>query len=156
MSQDPTQALRAELLTDPAGMGYAPHLQDAPGVLLQLLNKPTADTIPGETVLTDVSIASRLVPVHGLAFVDGIFNALEALAAGSATTRRMIDRLGGSGVNFGDPALRSQIEAWAASGGLTRAEADALLTLPMRPASRAELLGLSDLTEADITAALAD
>lgn len=155
MSQDPTQALRAELLTDPAGMGYAPHLQDALGVLLQLLQQPTGDMLPGEMVLTDMSIASRLVPANGLAFVDGIFDALEALAAGSATTRRMIDRLAGGGVNFGDPALRAQIEAWASSGGLTRAEADALLALPMRPASRAELLGLPDLTEADITAALA-
>lgn len=150
-----SQALRTELLTDPAGIGYAEHTPHAPGVLLRLLNEPTADAMPGDLFLTDLAIASRLVPEHGLAFVDGLFDALEALAATSATTRRMIDRLAGAGVNMGDPALRAQIEAWAASGGLTRAEADALLALPLRPARRAELLGLGALTEAHITAALA-
>lgn len=150
-------SLKSELIEDPAGLGYAEHRPHAPGALADLLNKVGTGLVVREYWLTDRALVADIVPAHGTAMSDSILTKLEQADASSKTVERMVSRLynDARGLNFGDEALRAMLSSWAGVV-LTQAEADALLALPMRNGSRAEVLFGVDtqITEPQVTAAL--
>lgn len=150
-------SLKSELVEDPAGMGYAEHRPHAPGALADLLNKVGSELVVHEYWLTDRALVADIVPVHGTAMSDSILTKFEQAGASSKTAERMVSRLynDARGLNFGDAALRAMLSSWAGEQ-LTQAEVDALLALPLRHGSRAEVLfGVGTrITEPQVTAAL--
>lgn len=140
-------SLAEELRTDPAGLGYAAHLPDSPGLVVDMLN-----------ALTRTAVKSRFVTARGvLAEVDGgaqILDKLEALAAGVSEVKWAMKFLLTDGIDVGHPRTRGLLDQLAAAGGLTAADAKALKDLALQPASRAEELGLGFITEADVRVAL--
>lgn len=140
-------ALSQELAADPAGLGYAAHLPDSPGLVVDLLNAPTR-----------TAIKPRFVTARGvLAEVDGgaqILDKLEALSAGVSEVKWAMKFLLTDGIDVGHPRTRALLDQLAAGGGITADEAGALKALAIQPVSRAEELGLGVITEADVRIAL--
>lgn len=140
-------ALSQELATDPLGLGYASHLPDSPGRVVDLLNAPTR-----------TAIKPRFVTARGvLAEVDGgaqILDKLEALAGSVSEVKWAMKFLLTDGIDVGHPRTRGLLDALVVGGAITMADAKALKDLALQPASRAEELGLNVITEADLRAAL--
>jgi hypothetical protein len=139
--------LADEIADDPAGMGYAQHLPDCPGLVVDLLN-----------ARTQMAPQSRMVTARGiLADVAGgaaILDKLEAVGAQVPEVRwAMKFMVGDQGIDIGHPRTRGLVQALGAQGVLTQGEADALLALAVQPCSRADLIGLPTVTEADLRSA---
>lgn len=128
-----SQALRAELDADPAGLGYAaPRAIGDRLTLLALLNDRSG---PGTA-----TIALDSVPRNG--FVEALRPGLLALAGLSAATQMKWDRILNAiytttGSVTIDPTTRGLLSAAIADGVLTQAQADAAWH---RAGSRAEAL----------------
>lgn len=140
-------ALAAEIADDPLGLGYAQHLPDCPGIVVDLLNARTQS-----------APQPRMVTARGiLADVAGgaqILDKLEAMAPVVPEVRwAMKFMVGDQGIDIGHPRTRALIDALAQQGALTRGEADDLLALAVQPCSRADLIGRGTVTEADLRAA---
>ena len=140
-------ALAAEIADDPMGLGYSQHLPDCPGLVVDLLN---ARTQPAPQ--------SRMVTARGILadLPEGaqILDKLEAIGAAVPEVRwAMKFMVGGEGIDVGHPRTRALINALAQQGALTRGEADDLLDLAVQPCSRADVIGLGTVTEADLRAA---
>lgn len=151
------QALAIEI----AQPAYAPFLPDSPGVVVDMLNAPTA-TAPRETFVNERTIFASM----GLA-AGPLLDKIDAFTTGAvpadptaallhnATKRAMKFVYSAEGLDFGHPNSQAQIDALAMIGVLTTAEAGALKALGIKPASRAEVLfGVgSRVTEDDVRAA---
>lgn len=142
-------ALRAELTGDPTGLGYAPHIPHAPGVLAEMLNALTT-TAPKSRHVCARTILAEIWPEGAV-----ILNKLDAVAGSVPAVRWAMEYLRGeTGIDVGHPGTREQIAELVAGDVLTEAEAQALLGMALQPASRADVLGLGHVSEADVRNAL--
>lgn len=147
-------ALRAEVQVDPAGIGYADHLPEAPGQVVELLNArvfsmPKATFISARGVMS----ADGLGPSVGAAFLDK----LEVLASSVPAIKWAMKFLQTeAGIDVGEPATQAMLTSLIGIGGITADEVNGVKAMAMQPASRAEVLfGASvQITEADVRAAL--
>lgn len=147
-------ALRAEVQVDPAGIGYAGHLPEAPGQVVELLNArvfsmPKATFISARGVMS----AAGLGPSAGAAFLDK----LEVLASSVPAIKWAMKFLQAeAGIDVGEPATQLMLTSLIGIGGITADEIDGIKAMAMQPASRAEVLfGVGvQITEADVRAAL--
>lgn len=139
--------LSQELATDPASLGYASHLPESPGLVVDLLNAPTR-----------TAVKPRFVTARGvLADVDGgaqILDKLDALTGAVSEVKWAMKFLLTDGIDVGHPRTRGLLDQLEAGGAITSADAKALKDLALQPASRAEELGLGVVTEADVRIAL--
>lgn len=142
-------ALKTELTTDPAGIGYAAFLPDPLGEVERLLNERTLSAsrprfITARTILAECGAAG-----------PGILDALEAAAAGNSAVKWAVKFLSqDSGIDVGHPNTQAMIDSLATGGALTTDQATALKNLAHQPVSRADVLGFGTVTVADIRAAL--
>ena len=147
-------ALRAEVQVDPAGIGYAGHLPEAPGQVVELLNArvfsmPKATFISARGVMS----AAGLGPAGGAAFLDK----LEVLASSVPAIKWVMKFLQAeAGIDVGEPATQAMLTSLIGVGGITQAEVDGIKAMALQPASRAEVLFGAEvqITEADVRAAL--
>lgn len=141
--------LANEISDDPLGLGYAAHLPDAPGLVVEMLNARTR-----------TAVQSRFVTARGvLAEVDGgaqILDKLDALTGAVREVKWAMKFLLTDGIDVGHPRTRALLDQLAAGGAITAADAQALKDLALQPASRAEELGLGVITEAGLRAALGE
>lgn len=146
--------LKAELQTDPAGLGYAAHVPHAPGSLADLLNAQSATMAKPRMITARGIMASYgLGPSAGAAFMDK----LEVLSAGVPTIKWAMKFLQEeSGIDVGEPATQAMLASLVGVGGVTQTEVDGVKAMANQPASRAEVLfgAGSQITEADVRAAL--
>lgn len=142
--------LQAELQGDPADLGYAAHLPDAPGQIVDLLNAPT------QTMVRERFVTARTV----LAELDNgatILDKLEAAAASTPAVKwAMRFMLSDPGIDVGHPRTQGLLEQLAVAGVLTVDEASDVQMMALLPASRAEALfgAGARITEDDVRAAL--
>lgn len=146
--------LKAELQTDPAGLGYAAHVPHAPGTLADLLNAQSATMAKPRMITARGIMASYgLGPSAGAAFLDK----LEVLSAGVPAIKWAMKFLQAeSGIDVGEPATQAMLASLVGVGGVTQTEVDGVKAMANQPASRAEVLfgAGSQITEADVRAAM--
>lgn len=146
--------LKTELQTDPAGLGYAPHIPHAPGMLAVLLNAK-ASTMAKSRMITARGIMASygLGPSAGAAFLDK----MESLAANVPAIKWALKFLQTeAGIDIGEPATQLMLTSLIGVGGITADEVNGVKAMALQPASRAEVLfGVGvQITEADVRAAL--
>lgn len=146
--------LKTELQTDPAGLGYAPHIPHAPGALADLLNAQSTTLAKSRMITARGIMASYgLGPSGGAAFLDK----LEALAANVPAIKWALKFLQTeAGIDIGEPATQLMLTSLIGVGGITADEVNGVKAMALQPASRAEVLfGVGvQITEADVRAAL--
>lgn len=147
-------ALKSEVQNDPAGIGYAAHIPDAPGLVVEQLNARVFN-MPKPTFVSARGIMASfgLGPTAGAAFLDK----LDALAANVPAIKWAIKFLQAeAGLDVGEPATQLMLTSLIGVGGITQAEVDGVKAMALQPASRAEVLfgAGSQITEADVRAAL--
>lgn len=138
-------ALDTEIQTDPVGMGYAQHLPDCPGIVVDLLNTPNRSGIKSRfinarTVLSELGL-------EGVAILD----AFEAAASQVSAVKWILPFLSTeTGVDVGNPVSRQVIDQLASGGLLTTEQAAKVKALALQPMSRAEQLGLAPVQITDV------
>jgi len=146
--------LKTELQTDPAGLGYAPHIPHAPGTLADMLNAQSATMAKPRMITARGIMASYgLGPAAGAAFMDK----LEGLSAGVPAIKWAMKFLQTeAGIDVGEPATQLMLTSLIGAGGITAAEIDGIKAMALQPASRAEVLfgAGTQISEADVRAAL--
>jgi len=138
--------LQAELTTDPLNRGYAQYIPDCPGILVNLLNelvyqKHKTRFITARTVLAEV--------VGGADILDK----LELAAQTNSAVKWAMRFITTDGIDIGYPVTQQLLDSLVGST-LTQSECDALKSLALQPASRAEVLNIKYVTEADVITAL--
>lgn len=134
-------ALKYELQTDPAGLGYAPHVASgADAILVQLLNEPRAGVSVNAGVVGAADVVAAIDQAEYMAIIDPGAREYVRLVV----TPGLVDLGQGSKARVGLLALFPV-------GTATRA---ALVKLVTREASRAEFLGFGPVSDDDIATAL--
>lgn len=148
------QRLKAELQTDPQGLGFATHMPHAPGAIADLLNRQST-TMPKERMVTARGIMASygLGPSAGAAFLDKL-DALSASVPAIKWAMKFLQQE--AGIDVGEPATRAMLDSLVGVGGITQADVDGIKAMAMQHASRAEVLfGASVvIAEADVRQAL--
>lgn len=131
-------ALRDELQSDPEGVGYAAHLPDAPGMVVELLNKPQF-LMPKTYMVTARGVISGkgLGASAGAAFLDKLGTLIPAVSEVKWAMRFME---GEQGIDVGDPETQAMLSNLIGVAGITQAEIDGIKAMALQPASRAEVL----------------
>ena len=143
------QLLRDEIDNDPIAIGYSAYLPSAPGSVVDLLNAYTQTKIKPITSSTAMAWAAA-GPYSNI--VDAS-NDLAHLARASCLVIREVFA-SGQVIHMELPDITGMFAAWVAAGVITQTQHDELITIATQPASRAEVLGLDRLTEADLRTAL--
>ena len=141
-------ALKSEIQTDPAALGYAAYLPDAPGRVCALLNA-ISTTMTRSRFITARTILAEC-GMDGPAILD----TLDAVAANvSAVKWAMRFLQQDSGIDIGHPATQAMLNQLRAAGALQVSQVDALKALAVQAASRAQVLGFESVAETDLHAA---
>ena len=127
--------LTEELATDPLGMGYATMTD---GELEATLNAKTRTRLVS-TQIGFGAVMSALGASAGAALLD----TLEVAAISNSPVKWAMRLLAADNLDIGNPATRAQIDALAAAGVMTTAQATILKALAEQPCSRAEELGVN-------------
>lgn len=136
--------LSDEIDNDPTGKGYAAFLPDQPGRVVDLLN-----------ALTETKAKTRMITARGIlsdypggpAAAAVVLDKLEAAAPSISALKWAFGFLKTTdGLDIGNPATQGMIDQLS-PGVINAEEAGHLKSLALQPASRAEVLGLSTVTE---------
>jgi hypothetical protein len=146
--------LKTELETDPTNMGYAPFLNNAPGILAEMLNAKTgSNTKVVSRTIGIGTVLDLLGPADGAA----VLSTLDTLKASNPVIKWAWHLLEKADLDVGLASTRAQLDSLATAGVLTQAQCSAIKNLAVTVASRAEVLfgNGTYVTEANIRAALA-
>lgn len=162
MNASDLQKLRAELASDPASLGYAQHIPHAPGVLAGLLTEQrfsaprprrvTARAVLNELGLTGAALLGALKRFAARTDLEGPAEELREATAWAMTF--LADLSADGGLDLGVPSTDGIVALHVAGGTLPPEWAAALHSMTLQPASRADVLGLGPVVEADVRAAL--
>lgn len=136
--------LSDEIDNDPTGKGYAAMLPDRPGHVVDALNVKTESKI-GLINRTDLTIWAAASGMR--AVIEDVANDSQSPLRSSALAILDVLRGSSSGIDLSKPENGGILIAWEAAEILSTADKDAMIALAMQPASRAEVLGLSRITE---------
>ena len=140
--------LKAELLGDPAGLGYGVYLANASGKVAELMNE-SKFLMPKSRMITARAIMAECA--NG----DSILEKLEALSTVNTKVKWIVKFLGqDAGVDIGNAVTRSNIDTIVSAGGLTSEEGTQLKNMAVQSASRAEVLGFGRVDSTDIQKAM--
>jgi hypothetical protein len=140
-------ALKAEIEADPLVKGYADHLLDSPGLVVDLLNAQT------ETMVKLRMVTARTLLAE-CAAGPAILDKLEAAGASNSAVKWAVRFLGNDGgLDVGHPMTQKMIDQLTGPV-LTAEEGATLKALAKQPASRAEVLGLGSVSLIDVMRAL--
>lgn len=153
-------ALKSEVQTDPAAMGYAALLPAAPGQVCIKLNAVNAlkclqpRFVTARTILAEISGGGALLKALEKASVLPAAGATAQQVEVAASTEYALKFLNqDSGLDCGNPGTQSLIDALVSMTALTAAQGTALKGLAMLLCSRAQYLGLPVVQEADLSTA---
>lgn len=139
--------LKAELLSDPLGIGYSTYIPAATGKIAELLNDPNYSKAKSKMITARAILAKC---------ADGatILDKLEAATSANTKVKWTVVFLKqDAGIDIGDIATLNSIDQLTGTL-LTSDEAGQLKALAMQPASRAEILGFGRVDSTDIQKAL--
>ena len=142
-------ALRAEIDNDPESLGYASHLPDSPGAVVDLLNANST------TMVKAIKSSTAMMWAAGGAYstiVDASNNVNHPARASCLVVREAFTS--GQDIHLELQPMRDMLNGWVATSVITQAQHNALIALATQPASRAEKIGLGCVTEADLRTAL--
>lgn len=146
-------ALRAEIADDPKARGYGQFLPDAPGMVVQLLSELSDNKI--KTIRSTTAQAwAATGPMAGI--VDACAAGTDSKPANPCRASCLLVQLtlsAGSDIHVDMPDVQAMFKAWVDAGVITQLQHDDLYVRAMQPASRLEVLGLPQITEADVRAA---
>jgi hypothetical protein len=146
MNASELSALKNELATDPAALGYAPLLSSGQlGAVCDLLNAQTQKKVQSRYVTARTILAELS---DGAAVLD----ALDACPM-SAVKWAMKFLGQDSGLDVGNPATQGMLDALSAAAVITASQAAELKAMAELPASRAQVIGVPAVTVEDIYAA---
>jgi hypothetical protein len=138
--------LSDEIDNDPTGKGYGALLPDNPGAVVELLNARTETMFKTPTMVTNRTILE--LPI---ALSRSILTKFRAFATQDIVVEQAVLFLADpSGIDCGHPNTHEMLDQLAlvpAPNGFTAEEVTALKNLALKPASRAEVLGLPYMTE---------
>jgi hypothetical protein len=141
-------ALKGEILGDPLGLGYAAHLPDSPGLVVDLLNAPTQSMIKAIKSTTAQAWAAT-GPYSNI--VDASEDKANPCRASCLMLRDTFASAVDIHMEMAD--VQQMFAAWVAVGICTQVQADALYARAVQPASRAEVLGFPNIDIRDLVAA---
>lgn len=141
-------ALAAELTIDPLSKGYAALLPASPGAVVDKLNAYT-ETMVKMIHSTTAQAWAATGPYS--AIVDASNNASHLCRASCLVIRDTF--ASGVDIHLERNDMRTLLDAWVSTSLITATQRDDLLSRATQPASRAEVLGLPGVTEADLRAA---
>lgn len=118
--------------------------------IVAVLNDETRGTLIKERLCTAGTILSKLGPEIGANVLDKLETAAASLPAVKWAMRLIMT----TGIDVGDPSTRAQLDALAQAGVLTESEAEAIKAIAVFPASRGEIIGLGQISWADVSHAL--
>lgn len=136
--------LSDEIDNDPTGKGYAAFLPDQPGIVVDLLNAQTETKL---SLVTKTEFTLWSVETGMLAVIEDVSQDQASPLRSSALAMRYVLLGASSGIDFANPKNVQTLDAWEALGKLLTADKDKLLAVAMKPASRAEVLGLKPVDE---------
>jgi hypothetical protein len=139
------QVLRDEISNDPKGLGYALHLPDSPGLVIDLLNMLT-DTALGPLRSTTAKAWAANGPYARI--VDASYDASNPCRASCLVIRDSFAC--GDSIHVEDPELQAMLAVWVQHGVATQTEVDALYARAQQPVSRATKLGLGEVSVCDL------
>lgn len=148
MTPSQLTALAAEVAGDPTSKGYALLLPASPGSVVDKLNTPT-ETMVKMIRSTTAQAWAATGPYS--AIVDASNNVNHACRASCLVLRDTF--ASGVDIHLERSDMRGMLDAWVATGICTADQRADLLTRATQPASRAEVLGLPVVVEADLRAA---
>lgn len=138
--------LQTELTTDPLGLGYAPLIASGnDGAIAAILN----DKSRGYTMIRPRLVSARAVLAEyaeGPMAAANVLDKLEQAAAANNAVKWAFFFLKADGLDVGAQATQAMLDQLAVGGVLTVAESVNLKSLALVPASRAEVLGLGEIT----------
>ena len=148
-------ALKSEIQTDPLAIGYLPYRPNDPQHIADLMNaigtakclKPRS--ITARTILSECSGGGTILDALDRASA-GIVTAPMTLELQSSIKWALKFLGQDSGVDAGNPATQSLIDACVSVGTLTTVQGAALKNTAMVACSRAETLGLGSVTARNI------
>lgn len=142
-------ALKAEVLTDPLGKGYSQHLPNSPGLVVDMLNAKTAEMVKSRMV------TARAILAECGGFAASILDKLEAASASNSAVKWAVRFLQqDAGIDIGHPVTQAMIDQLITGTVLTAGEGAALKSMALQSASRADVIGVGRVTEADLRTAL--
>jgi hypothetical protein len=138
-------ALKNEIQNDPTGKGYALHLPDSPGHVVELLNAQT------ETMIKPLrsSTAKAWAATGPYAAIVDASNTVGHPCRASCLVLRDAFASGDT-IYIDMPDMQAMFAGWVLAVLITQSQHDALMALATQPASRAEIVGLQGITEADV------
>lgn len=134
------------LAADLAGMAAS---NDDNGIAA-VLNDETRGTLIKERLCTAGTILSKLGPDIGANVLDK----LDGAAISNSAIKWAMRLIMTTGIDVGDPATRSQLDTLAQAGVLTESETESIKAIAVFPASRGEIIGLGQISWADVSHAL--
>ena len=149
-------ALKHEIVTDPAGMGYAGESAEEIAVMLNAPTRTVRDVV-GKDVLQN---ALMQIPIAGdvlwFVLMDAAENNQSPL---HALAKRVVFTVQESlliGLNLDNPGIIAMMGALEQAGLLTAEQKASILSLGDKRISRAEEIGLGGVTPLDVSNALAE
>lgn len=147
--------LNAEILNDPANLGYATMLPDSPGSVVDALNSPTSSAYRSKM------ISERGIMDHyqdGPVAADGVLSKLELFSvtshqAAGAVKRALKFLAMPDGIDIGSKSTHTMLDMLTLGGVITADEATKLKALSITKCSRADILFGMPVTEADLRTA---
>src|SRR5687768_2931408 len=138
--------LNDEITNDPLGKGYASHLPDRTGHVVDLLN-----------ATTETKVKSRMITARGILSdypgrpfaAAAAMDKLDAAAPNISPLKWAWKFINSEGLDIGNAATQGMLDTLASEAGgnvITAQEAANLKALALYPASRAEVLGLPHMT----------
>ena len=140
--------LKTELTTDPMGLGYANWLPDSPGTVADLINAKTF-SMPKSLMVSEIDVVG-LYP-DGISAGDAVLAKLETFANNNQPLSSVVSRAlkalyQPQGLNIGSAAVQQMLTVLANEGILTVDESTKLKSIATQPASRAEVLGIEQVS----------
>jgi hypothetical protein len=130
-------ALKTELETDPAALGYAPFLSNSPGLLADKLNAQTGNYTKVVSRLIGIgTVMDVLGPIQGATLLNG----LEALKSSNSVIKWAWYLLENGNLDVGLESTRAQLDFLVTAGVITSQQSTTIKNLAVVPASRAESL----------------
>lgn len=145
----PVEILRDEITLDPLAKGYAALLPGAQGVVVEMLNALTETAL--KPIKSQTALAWAAAGPYS-AIVDAGNNPAHPCRASCLVIQStMMTNLD---IHIDQPEVLAMFTGWVSCGIITHDEFDDLINKAMKPASRAEMLGLNVVTGADLAAAM--
>jgi hypothetical protein len=145
MTPDQLTALKSELQNDPKAIGYGAMPPSNPMAIVNLINAPTQSMIKQITSAVAMTWAAAGPYAE---IVDAANNAQHPCRSSCLVVQQTF--ASGQDIHLEDPKVKSMFDAWVTADLITQAQQDSLMALSNQIVSRAQVIGLPEVTYKDV------